>query len=398
MTSAPSRSAAPLPAGPALAGLLAGLLAVPAAAAPPELALRVAGPPEIVLAAEEMTCVGIIAEEGIDVTDVPVTAFRRPDGTVLVLSGNSNGFFMSGPSVEAARRQGCERILGSERNPDPRLFRDKEWVLALYATDSRTVYGFVHNEYHGEQHGETGCRLRPSNERECWYAAVTWVKSTDGGRTFNRPEAPGNLVLTVPFEYRPKMRRAGVGMPKLVRRGDWLWMLASYHNRAVPGAGGQCLLRAPAARPERWEVWTGRGFAPVPGTPYAFEDDRRADPCGVVFRGNLLSFKQVRGTDLFLALTMDRENVYYVTSRNLVDWSDERLLFSRASALVDFEVGDYDVDSLPKYFSLLDPASDSPGFDTVSDRFYVYYVQYHARDGRRLNSRRDVYRIPVALE
>ncbi|HEU0221627.1 MAG TPA: hypothetical protein VFR34_05370, partial [Paracoccaceae bacterium] len=331
----------------------------PGAAAPPELNLKVAGRPELVLPAEEMTCVVERGRgEGLDVTDMPVTAFRRREGGVMVLAGNSNGYFLDGPSVESARRRDCDQILRSERNPDPSQFRDKEWVVALYAPGGSEVYGFVHNEFHGEEHGETNCRLRPSPERECWYASITWVKSTDGGKSFRRPQAPRNLVLAVPFRYRPGMLRAGVALPKIVRQGEWLYMLGSYLDRSLRGAGGQCLLRAPASRPERWEVWTGSGFAPVPGSPYLSPERPGAEPCAPVIAANVLSVKYVPRARLFLALTMSRDDVSYATSPDLIHWSDERQLFRREEALVDFSLNEYgNEEALPKYFSMLDPAS-----------------------------------------
>jgi hypothetical protein len=377
--------------------LVFSLLAAAAGAAPPALTLAVSGEPERVIAAEDMDCVGDRTEEGLDVTDVPVTAFRRADGQVVLLTGNSNGFHLVGPTVEKARRQNCDRLLASARNADPSLYRDKEWVLALHSPGGNTVWGFVHNEYHGETHGERDCVLRPSNLRECWMSSVTWVRSDDGGRTFVRPPAPRNLVISLPFEYKPGMRRAGVGMPKVVRFGPYLFLLASYGNRALTGPGGQCLLRAPAAAPEKWEVWTGAGFVPVPGSPYTRPDRPDGDPCLPVIDRNVLSVKLVTGRGLFLALVMDRENVWYTTSPDLIDWSDLALLMPRAAALSGYGRDDIDDESLPKYFSLLDPTSRSTGFDTLSDRFYVYYVQYRARDGQRVNSRRDVYRIPVVL-
>jgi hypothetical protein len=373
-----------------------------ASARGPEVLLRLDGQPQEVLAAEEMTCAGTPGE-GIDVTDIPVTAFRRPDGTVLVLSGNSNGFFMAGPSVEEAARRGCDSLLSSERNGDPTQFRDKEWVLAMHTGADGTVYGFVHNEYHGENHGEADCRVRPASQRECWYASVTWIYSTDGGKTFRRPAAPGNLVIALPFEYRPKMPRAGVGMPKIMQRGEWLYMLASYHNRAIRGEGGQCLLRASAAKPTDWMVWKDGTFRPVEGSAYTFPDRPDDAPCDPVIGGNITSAKWMPDAGVFLGLGFSRDDVYYVTSRNLIDWSDPAVLFARSEALVDFEEADFADpgvrgDGLPKYFSLLDPDSPTAGFDTLGLNFYVYFVQYHSRDGRKRNDRRDVYRIPVAAD
>ncbi len=44
----------------------------------------------------------------------------------------------------------------------------------------------------------------PSGEyMECWYNAVTFAKSTDGGATYTHATAPGHLVACAPYEYEP---------------------------------------------------------------------------------------------------------------------------------------------------------------------------------------------------
>jgi hypothetical protein len=378
----------------AAALVLTALLAGPAPAAPPAVRLSVTGPAELVLSADSMRCT---AGGELDITDIPVTAFRRNDGKVIVLSGHSSGHYLIGPSVERARRAGCDSILTSLREGDPSLYRDQEWVLQLYSVDGRTVWGFVHNEYHGDTHGERGCRLSPFADRQCWLSSVTWIRSTDGGATFRRRPAPENLIITLPFRYRPGMMRAGVGMPKLVRRGEWLYMLASYGDRAVRGRGGQCLLRAPSARPERWEVWLGGRFRPVPPSPYVGEDRPGAAPCDPVLRQNVMSVKWVPGRGVFLAISISRTEVFYQTSPDMIVWSGPERLLGKHEALVGKDPAAVAAEDLPHYFSLLDPESPSRNFDTLGESFWIYYIQYRSFLGMRINERRDVFRLPVRL-
>jgi len=359
--------------------------------------LRVAGPPELVVAAEAMNCG---SRREIDVTDIPPAAFRRNDGVVVFLAGNSTNIPFVGPTLESASRASCDRLLRSAANPDPAQYRDKEWIMALHSADGRHVVGLVHNEHHGEQHGDSPCDVSSVADRECWYASVTMVVSTDGGRTYTRPSAPENVALALPWPYRSGRRREGVFMPKVVgdpRSGN-AYVLASRVDRNRNLRVAQCLLKSDASFPPRWRVWNGRDFVQTGPGPYACRGacPDTAEPCAPVLAGAIFSVKYLPAHDRFVALGVSGTTVYYRYSPDLVTWGPARDL-ATVSAFGRWQPGEPPPEW---YFSLLDPGSVSRNFDTLEARPYLYFVRFRLNpDGTRVdNRRRDVMRIPLSMD
>src|SRR5262245_49132625 len=120
--SPPSRLAKILTSAVAAFGLFC-LVGATAARAQDNLTLTIAGKEEMVAAAEPMTCQPKHGR-GIDVTDMPVSAFRRADGTVIMLAGNRFNWFFEGPDLDHVRRTSCHQILDSAENSDPSQYRD----------------------------------------------------------------------------------------------------------------------------------------------------------------------------------------------------------------------------------------------------------------------------------
>src|SRR3990172_2816003 len=108
--------------------------------------LSVTGPTELVLSHDNMNCGRKERGSGQDVTDVPVTAFRRKGGSVVVIAGNQNNYFLEGPSVDQARRTSCNSLVEPVNDPDPSHFTARRWLFAIFAKSYDFVLGFVHNE------------------------------------------------------------------------------------------------------------------------------------------------------------------------------------------------------------------------------------------------------------
>jgi hypothetical protein len=113
-----------------------------------------------------MNCGGHERGAGRDRIDMPITAFRRQDGSVVVLSGNKNNFYMEGASIEEAKRI-CESLVEPVNDPDPASFTDHRWLFAIHAKSYDSVLGIIHNEYHGAGFLDD-CELTNGRNRECW--------------------------------------------------------------------------------------------------------------------------------------------------------------------------------------------------------------------------------------
>jgi hypothetical protein len=352
----------------------------------------VAGQPEIVVGASDMTCAGA-EEQNVDVPDMPPSAFRRSDRSVVMLASNRNNFILEGPSLDKVARSHCASLLTSAHDTDPARFRDNEWLLAVLMVSDARAIGLVHDEYHGEEHGVPSCSRSISKERECWYAATTIVESNDGGRTFSRPAAPGSVIAALPYPFQAGLKRAGTGSPKALMnpRDGFLYVMVTFVDRSRGIGASQCLLRASPQNPVRWLAWDGGEFSQDIGSAYA---PRRARDCVSVLGANVMSVKYLPRYKLFVAISTARDRLEYRFSSDLVHWSKPQLLRTFQS-FPDYTGGPGD----PLwYFSLLDPSSGSPNFDTLEGRPYLYFVRFHTDGQKLINRKRDIMRVAVTID
>ena len=354
--------------------------------------IRVSGEPEIVLEASKMNCVDT-HEQNIDVPDMPPSAFRRSDGRVVMLASNKNNFVLEGPSLDEVARSHCASLLTSAHDVDPARFQDNEWLLAVLMENDGRAIGLVHDEYHGEEHGVPSCSRLISKDRECWYAATTIVESHDGGRTFSRPAAPANVIAALPYPFQAGLKRAGTSSPKALMnpRDGLLYVMVTFVDRNRGIGASQCLLRASPQNPMEWLAWDGGEFSQHIGSAYA---PRRSRDCVSVLSANVMSVKYLSRYKLFVAISTTRERLEYRLSRDLVRWSKPQLLRTFQS-FADYAGGAGDP---IWYFSLLDPSSGSPNFDTLEGRPYLYFVRFHTDGQRLINRKRDIMRVAVTID
>jgi hypothetical protein len=363
-------------------------LAQPASPPEPQLSLRIDGQPEVVAPAAQMPCA---SRAGIDVPDMPASAYRRGDGRVVLLASNRQNFLTIGPDLDRVKREGCQRLITSAGDADPSRFRDQEWLLAVAPLDARRAVAVVHNEHHGELRDRAACPAVRGGEKLCWYASSTLMLSEDGGRTFQRPPAPRNVLAGPSDRYAVGRERVSVSTPKLVRRGEHLYAMTALADRNRDVLIRQCLFRASASAPLEWRAWDGRGFNAKLGSAYA---ERTPGDCVGVLRGNVTSVRYVPARRAYVALLVQGKTLSYATSPDLVSWSSPKPLRTYAH-FARFEAKDGQPDW---YFSLLDPTSRSAGFDTLEDRPYLYFTRFHVENGRVQSRRRDLMRVRLAID
>lgn len=367
----------------------------PETAALDTLRLRIAGPEEVVVSADDMHCQLPGEKRGIDVTDVPPTAFRRDDGTVIMLAGNRQNFYLEGPSLDQVKRTSCGSLLPPAPKDDPAAFQDNEWLSALYSFDGKTVYGFVHNEYHGEEHGFAECQVTDRRNRACWYAATTLVVSKDGGRTFGRLPPPDNVVAALPYKFSPEMLRAGLGAPKVVGdpRDGSLYIFSTFLDRNRRVKAGQCVVRALGQKQGVWRTWDGKGFEFNTANPYDSSAANQNGDCTKVIHENIMSVKFIPARNAFVAIGIRQQEIVYSFSRDLLHWDTTQVLMP-ISAFALWTPG---AERPVWYVSLLDPSSKSRNFDTLEETPYLYFVRFHIQNGRLVNQRRDLMRVRLAI-
>jgi hypothetical protein len=360
----------------------------------PAASAMVTGPPETVFDWSSQACA-----PG-NIPDLPVRAFRDYRGQVELILPHFNSWRMLGPSLDGLHVT-CRVIMGSSLDPDPAHFNQKAWVASLYTRDGRHIAALVHEEYHGTQGGT----CVPNEPTSCWYNAITFARSNDGGRSFQQPPPPAQLVAASPYRYTPGVNPTGVFSPSnIVRDPVNGYYYAMVVSRTPTGDSGTCLMRtADPFKPSTWRAWGGSGFTVRFVDPY--RTSGAPGVCTPVAKPEIASMHESLTYNTYLqrfvlvglASALGRDGrvvsgVYFSLSSDLVHWTPRKLVM-RATPKQRFRCGG------PKptgYPSLLDPASPSRTFSTTGRRPYLYFTLFNYA-GCKLGLDRDLVRVPVEL-
>ena len=367
-----------------------------AAAAPAELALTAAGPAETVFRWRTDRC----APD--DIPDAPARAFRDATGTVHLFATHFVNRALVGRSLDEVRPDCAVAFMG-DKVDDPEQFDDRIWLAAFHTDDGHTIAALAHAEFHGHLRPA----LCPSRQYSaCWWNAVLGLVSHDGGRRFERAPGAGAVVAALPYAYDPSAGRpTGYFGPSNILTFDGAQYAFVFAEEWRDQKRGACLLRTRTPTdPSSWRAWDGTDFAaaltgagrfagppakhvcaPVPGLASTMAAIARYAPTGAVV--GLFAAKRrdpATGTDA--------TGIWYATSRDLLRWSEPRLLLE-APLMFAFSCGAKAVYAYP---SLLDPASASRNFDSVSGRAYLYLTRFNM-NGCTLPMDRDLVRVPVRI-
>lgn len=363
----------------------------------PEATLAIAGEPEVVFDWSADRCATT------DIPDLPARAFRDDSGQVQLISTHIENRRFVGPSLDDLEHP-CGLIFEGAGHADPARFTDAEWIASVYTEDGRTVYGLVHNEYHGWEHGACdGVDIF-----QCWYNSITLVVSTDAGASYHRvPDPPGHVVATLPYPYAQATGAQGLFSPSnIVKDADGLYYALAKVGAHETGAQTVCLMRTDElADPDAWRFWNGSAFEGRFVDPYADEfGNARAYECPALDIDDIgaqmiesLTWNTYLKRWVLVGISADhiggREvwGFYYSFSDDLIDWSRRKLL---VEIDLPWTVGSPGSDVSYLYPSLLDPDSESRNFETTDDTAYLYYTRNNAGHG---SLDRDLIRVPVVF-
>jgi hypothetical protein len=339
------------------------------------------------------------------IPDAPVRAFRDDRDRVQLILASRHTRRMVGPDLDTVVVEpGCEVILPSHECADPATYDNLEWITATHTHDGRTIHALVHNEYHGWEH-TAGCQ----SERACWLNTITLATSTDGGASYSHAPAPGHRVATFPFAYAVNTGPMGYFMPSnIVEHGGFYNALLRAFNGpagapAYPAQRrGNVLIRTDdPSDPQSWRGWDGTAFSVAFADPYREEVDQgrhaplpvsvdpprdgRPQPPASYGAGEMtesLTFNTHFGRYLLAGVSWKPSGpsgeqvwgVYYSLSRDLIEWSERRLLV--AAHPYYLPVTDPARPHSILYPAVLDPASTDRNFCTtgrVNDLFFTVY-------------------------
>jgi hypothetical protein len=382
-----------------------------------ELTVRIVGAPETVFSHSRDAC------NDSDVPDIPAKAFRDESGRVTLLATNHWNRRSIGPDLDSVRRDCSHLILDSHYNPDPAAYDDFQWLYSPYTFDGKSIWSLVHNEYHGNAHGYNMC---PSGiYQNCWYNAIVFATSTDGGSHFQHATPPKHLIAEVPYKYVPDSGPHGIFSPSnIIHHKDGYYYFLARTTTTELQEEGVCLFRtSDLTDPKSWRAWNGTDFSVQMINPYnsSGSNDPALHVCAPVQYSLLrtmhesLTYNKVFHVYLLVGTCVNISNepsecgepiqqtfnvtrVYgfcYSTSSDLLNWTQPRWIM-KVYPSWDCPVGK------PCIYqpSLLDPTSDDLNFEQSGDSPYLYYIYHHPKP-QRVNAtwtwQRDLLRVPLHI-
>lgn len=358
--------------------------------------------------------------EAMDTPDGPSRAVRAEDGSLVLFAGNGPRVFVSRGADFGSLRRDCSRpVLESADLRTPESYENWEWIWAVYREGSRW-HAFISNEFHDTVSGT--CQVGdPSPANPCWYNSATHAVSTDGARTFAKPQAPAHVIAPPPYAWVPPTPSTptspifpgkyfeGYQPPLNVFRAldgyyyASMWVTPSKEQPSSiwPSAMRTDNLDDPAS----WRAWDGDGFnlrltSPyVTGTPGPL-CGRLWSPLGDYFNTYLSSYVQVsQGSQ-----RMDGKKVcgvFYRLSANLLVWSPPQFIVQTKEEGCDFDPQRPGLlEPVPvMYVSLIDHADPTVNFERPGRMPYLYYVRFNRGDmsDPMYWLDRDLVRVPITF-
>ena len=355
--------------------------------------IAVAGSPETVFDWSSEAC------EFQQIPDLPVRAFRDYRGRVQLILPDYINRRLIGPSLDRLHVD-CAVTMRSTENPDPAAFDYQEWIASVFTKNGRDVAALIHEEYRGMH---SGTCVRTEFTPPCWYNAVTFARSDDGGRTFELP--PDHFVAASTYRYMPRADPIGIFTPSNIvgpRDGYYYALVVS---RTPSGAVGSCLIRtSDPFQPSSWRAWDGSGFGIRFADPYR-NSPGTTRPCVPIATSEIAAMHESLTyntyLDRYLLVGLSAQpvttgkpvtGIYFSLSSDLVHWSPRRLIME-ATTIPTFRCGGPNPIAYP---SLIDPRSESRTFATTGRRPYLYYTRFNY-EGCELTRNRDLVRLPIEI-
>src|SRR5919109_2512972 len=247
--------------------------------------VRAIGPEEMVFKHETDAC------QQDDIPDIPARAFRDASGRTQLLASHYNTRREIGSDLNNVKHD-CGVVLWSDVDGDPSHYNDAEWLHSVYTLDGQTVYGFIHDEYQGWNFDPDCAALTGTPDiQKCWYNAITYATSTNGGESYQQADVPNHLLASVPYQFQKLTGPYGYYSPTNVVQKDGLYYFMILAQPVGAQNRGACLLQTDQAGlgdPASWRAWNGTGFAASFINPYTDTTSPPADHvCEPVSQHNL---------------------------------------------------------------------------------------------------------------
>ncbi|MGD8624302.1 MAG: hypothetical protein PVJ34_07195 [Anaerolineae bacterium] len=229
----------------------------------------------------------------------------------------------------------------------------------------------------------------PSEDRSrCTMIALTYARSTDGGRTYVQPAAPDHLVATLPYRYQPDGGQYALWQPSNIVQHPTdgyyyaLVQLDLHLSETQRDIQGTCVMRTSTpGDPQSWRAWDGEGFSLPFVNPYLQPvDDPEAQTCTPVSVNEIGALTySLTYNDYFErfmavghAVHASPPGFYFSLSEDLVHWTPKQVLM--AADLVQTTGG---ATPYLAYPSIIDPGDTSRNFERPGRRPYLYFSRFN---------------------
>lgn len=384
-----------------VAGLLIGGLVgwTPAAA---DTEITVSGPETVMFDSDVDGC------DNHHLPDSPARAFRNDQGKMVLFAPNFQNRAFVGYGFDSLKPD-CDSRFMAAGKADPALLDDRTWLQAIYTSNGRDVYALGSASFIPYRH-DMPCEGR-TQRTDCWINGLVTLKSTDGGKTFSYfGDPPRHAPFPPPRPYRDDRKRAPsyVTVTNIVQWQNYLYAIV--WRRADSWENSRnCLVRAPANDPGRWDIWTGSGFEQAAtltdqGWSVRQTDCARVGPKGV---SSIRGLVRDENSNRFIAIYQHRirqssknntgkddiAGFFYSTSTDLTRWSDPKLLYQQPLQ-PDAGPGE----SFSAYPSIIDDDSTDRLFGTVDDQASLIFVRLVPKPFKdRWRVPRQLIRVPISI-
>lgn len=325
-------------------------------------------------------------EELADKPDSIAVAFRDADGKTQLISSNYNNRRFVGDDLDGVKID-CGLIYKSGADEDYSHHDYHSWMHGVYTEDGQTVYALVHNEYWGHKMHPEECK----NYNSCWANSITWVKSVDGGKTYQLPPVEERLVAALGKDYKVNAGKpyGFINPSNILREGGYLYSVIHSWNLGKQKAGSYLIRKPVDAAWNDWQIWSGekQGFKSLrklmakggevgtplplgkPELPINIYTIAKHEPSGLF----VALFPATHRSDRF----PENDGYYIATSADLIHWSAP-IQVVQANYMARFLKQLY-----PQTYyhlgGLLDPTSQSRTYGTIGNHPYIYATRITSR-------------------
>jgi hypothetical protein len=371
--------------------------------------ISIEGSDEVVVSAEQFACskpeVKGDGAAAADVPDAPPRFFRRMSGDIMMVAAHHNNIPWYTTDLKKFERRGCGSILRSNVNPDPAAFDDQVWIVGFYTKNGKDVFALAHNEYHGAAHIPQ-CAKRLGKGENYWAPICLQISmkgyvSHDQGANFSPSPAAGEVLATTKDVITPQNYgtavRFGIHDPSNIVRNpaDGGFYFISNVDPSSVQRSGICLFKSEDPLNKPWLAWDGKDFTARMSSPYrggVGASCAPVRPWGLYIPA--LSYNTVLKKFIGIGRS-DAHKLVAVTSRDLIHWDEPQVL--RDSEQLNWWRPLSGMPAPDSYWTIVDPTTKSPFFDTSGSSPYVYYVSWRTTMLKPLSRVRDIKRFKLSI-